>query len=71
MGTINGEYGCSVCQNGRENYTTFKHNDKRLAKKFGTMFQYDYRTEQGELFSCVAKTLEECRRRRDNWLSNH
>ena len=27
-------------------------------------FQYDYRHTDGELFSTVAKTLDECRRRR-------
>ena len=30
--------------------------------------QYDYRHFDGELFSTVAKTLDECRRRRDKWL---
>lgn len=32
-------------------------------------FQYDYRHTDGELFSTVAKTLEECRKRRDEWLN--
>ena len=31
-------------------------------------FQYDYRHFDGELFSTVAKTLAECRRRRDGWI---
>ena len=31
-------------------------------------FQYDYRHTDGELFSTVAKTLDECRRRRDGWI---
>ena len=31
-------------------------------------FQYDYRHTDGELFSTVAKTLAECRRRRDEWV---
>ena len=30
---------------------------------------YDYRTEDGELFSVVAPTLEECRKKRDEWLT--
>lgn len=30
--------------------------------------QYDYRHTDGELFSTVAPTLEECRTRRDEWL---
>ena len=32
-------------------------------------FQYDYRHTDGELFSTVAKTLDECRRRRDEWIA--
>ena len=32
-------------------------------------FQYDYRHTDGELFSTVAKTLAECRRRRDGWIA--
>jgi hypothetical protein len=31
--------------------------------------QYDYRAEDGELFSCVAPTVHACRCRRDLWLS--
>ena len=57
--------GCSVCEQGKENYTTF------IAGAFrGTeYYQYDYRHTDGELFSTVAKSLEECRKRRDEWLS--
>ena len=65
--TINDEHGCSTCAAGKENYTTFRMSGF-LGKKYGEMYQYDYRTPDGELFSCVAKTLEECRTRRDNWL---
>ena len=32
-------------------------------------FQYDYRHTDGELFSTVAKTLDECRRRRDEGIA--
>ena len=32
-------------------------------------FQYDYRHTDGELFSCVKPTLEECRATRDKWLT--
>lgn len=55
---------CSVCEAGQENYTTFgfAHRPKQ---KF---FQYDYRHTDGELFSTVASTLEQCRSRRDEWL---
>ncbi|WP_289415398.1 DUF3873 family protein, partial [Bacteroides caecimuris] len=30
---------------------------------------YDYRTEDGELFSVVSNTLKECRQKRDEWLA--
>jgi len=30
--------------------------------------QYDYRAEDGKLFSCVRATLERCRTSRDEWL---
>ena len=32
-------------------------------------FQYDYRHTDGELFSTVAKTLAECRCKRDEWIA--
>lgn len=32
-------------------------------------YQYDYRHLNGNLFSTLVKTLEECRRRRDEWLA--
>lgn len=36
----------------------------------GTIYyQYDYRHTAGELFSTVAKSLEECRRQRDEWFN--
>lgn len=31
-------------------------------------YQYDYRHTNNNLFSTLAKTLEECRRQRDEWL---
>lgn len=57
--------GCSVCEQGQENYTTFRlaHRPRQ------TYYQYDYRHTDGELFSTVAPTLEECRERRDEWLN--
>lgn len=33
------------------------------------MYQYDYRTESGDLFATVAPTLKACREERDIWLS--
>ena len=32
-------------------------------------FQYDYRHTDMELFSTVAKTLDECRKQRDEWIA--
>ena len=42
-------------------YIGYRYRSKR--------YQYDYRHTDGELFSCVAPTLTECRRKRDEWLS--
>ena len=39
------------------------------AFKGQTFYQYDYRHADMELFSTVAKTLAECRRRRDEWVA--
>ena len=56
--------GCSACEQGNENYTTFRpaHHQNQ------TFYQYDYRHTDGELFSTTAPTLGECRSRRDKWL---
>ena len=51
--------GVSVCPTGEERHEYFTP----------AFAQYDYRHTDGELFSCVAPTLEECRRRRDQWLN--
>lgn len=56
------ENGCSTCKAGVENYETYK---ARVGQRTFDMVQYDYRTEDGELFSCCGRTLEE---RRDKWL---
>lgn len=39
--------GCSVCQPGRENYTSFT---AKIGRKTVKRWQYDYRTESGEPF---------------------
>jgi hypothetical protein len=54
--------GCSVCGKGKEKYTTF------CAVKGKIHYQYDYRHTDGNLFSTVAPSLDECRERRDKWL---
>ncbi|MCM1223733.1 MAG: DUF3873 domain-containing protein [Lachnospiraceae bacterium] len=50
---------------GTEQYETFysAHSGKHISR-----VMYDYRHTDGELFSCVAPTLKECRQRRDEWL---
>lgn len=54
----------TTTEKGQEQYARFVAGAFR-----GTIyFQYDYRHTDGELFSTVAKSLEECRRRRDEWL---
>lgn len=49
-----------------EQYERFMsaHRGKRTL-----FYQYDYCTTDGSLFSTVAKTLLECRQRRDEWLA--
>ena len=63
--SINDSNGCSVCEQGKENYTTFlpAHQPKP------TLYQKAYRHTDGELFSTVAPTLEECRTRRNEWIA--
>ncbi len=50
---------------GTEQYEFFYIGFRPRRKRY----QYDYRHSDGELFSCVAPTLKECRRRRDEWLN--
>lgn len=66
--SMNDERGCSICQPGKENYETFT---TKLRGKSIRKVQYDYRTPDGELFTCVGADLEDCRRRRDEWLRRH
>ena len=51
---------------GIEQYEVFYTRYRTGRKKH---YQYDYRNTDGELFSCVADTLKECRQRRDEWLN--
>nr|WP_303328146.1 DUF3873 family protein [uncultured Butyricimonas sp.] len=60
MNSIN-ENGCSICQPGKENYTTY---NTKLKGKRVRMYQYDYRTENGDLFSCCAANLVSCREKK-------
>lgn len=67
MGTIN-QNGCSVCAAGQENHTTY---NTKIGRKSVKRMQYDYRTPEGELFSCIGTNLEDCRRKRDEWISKN
>jgi len=51
---------------GTERYEVFYVGYRSRRKKH---YQYDYRHTDGELYSCVADTLSECRHRRDEWLN--
>lgn len=55
--------GCSTCPAGQEHWEEYYS-----ALAGGVRVQYDYRTPGGQLFSCVSKTLEAARARRDKWL---
>lgn len=58
--------GCSTCKAGSEQYEWFR---LRLGRKTVKRLQYDYRHTDGELFTCVAGSLEEARAKRDAWLN--
>ena len=55
--------GCSTCPPGEEQYEEYY---SEISRRW--LVQYDYRRPDGELFGCVAPTLEICRERRDAWL---
>ena len=55
--------GVSVCPTGEERHEYFTLSLSPRRKK--RLCQYDYRDADGEIFSCVAPTLEECRTKRD------
>lgn len=57
--------GCSTCPIDQEQYEKFK---TRVGRKVITRYQYDYRHTDGDLFSTVAKTPEDARKERDEWL---
>jgi len=55
--------GCSVTPSGTEQYEYYWSVNLQ-----STSCQYDYRTQDGKLFSCIGTTLEFCREKRDAWL---
>lgn len=60
------QQGVSTTQAGQEQYETFysAHRGRKVSR-----VMYDYRTQDGDLFSVVAPTLRECRQKRDEWLA--
>lgn len=58
--------GCSTTVPGQEQWEEFT---SPLFK--GNRVQYDYRTHEGKLFSCIAKSLKDARRKRDAWLARN
>ena len=62
--TINGVSTCTEA--GTEKYEKFQTG---IGRRKRTLVQYDYRHTDGELFSCVKPTLNECRAARDKWLT--
>ena len=58
--------GVSITQApGEEKFVKYRP----VAFKGRIFYQYDYRHTDGELFSCVKPTLDECRAARDKWLT--
>jgi len=55
----------SLIKAGEEVAKKFK---SRITHKF--YIQYDYRDFDGELFSCIANSIEDARKRRDEWGKN-
>ena len=53
---------------GQEQYEYF-YGPKRMGLTGRKRCQYDYRDIDGELFSCVAASLEAARAKRDEWLA--
>ena len=63
--TINGV--STYTEAGTEKYERFQSG---IGRRKRTLVQYDYRHPlDGELFSCVRPTLDECRSERDRWLN--
>ncbi len=53
----------------RQERRTTRQFQTGIGRRKRTLVQYDYRHTDGELFSCVKPTLDECRAARDKWLN--
>lgn len=56
--------GCSTTAAGQEQFEEFRSSLSERA-----LIQYDYRAPSGQLFSCVASSLDAAREKRDKWLA--
>jgi hypothetical protein len=56
--------GCSTAVIGKEQYETYSHPNKKGV----TLYQYDYRMQTGQLFSCVRESLDKCRAALAVWM---
>ena len=54
----------NTLQNGTEQYEKYYSDVVRK-----NLVQYDYRDYDGSLFTCVAKDIETCRQKRNEWLN--
>lgn len=59
--------GCSTCPPGAERWEAFKASWAPRGDR--GRVQYDFRAPNGKLFTCVARSLDEARARRDAWLA--
>ena len=66
--SMNDKNGCTMCRKAGEERFEYYLGATRPRRR---MCQYDYRAENGRLFSCVKPTLEQCRIARDAWLKNN
>lgn len=57
---------------GQEQYETFSLSASLVGRRRAGQqrVQYDYRHTDGELFSCIAPSLDEARKRRDAWIKS-
>lgn len=53
------------CKPGQEQYEKFFTRLTGRGRR--AMFQYDYRDDDGELFSTIKPSLADCRAKRDLW----
>ena len=63
MMTVNGVTTTTAL--GQEQYEAFTRKTGRIEIQY---YQYDYRHTNGQLFSCIRRTLKACIFARDEWI---